>query len=96
MILSQDQIDDLKKGLTSASDLNQTVKERKSPYSEEKAVKHKYVEQYIEDGSEKVGKKRKLTQRMGFPESPEDQFEDRLWCLFANMGYTRLNKTREW
>ena len=96
MILSQDQIDDLKKGLTSASEFNQTVKERKSPYSEEKAVKHKYVEQYIEDGWEKVGKKKKLTQRMGFPESPEDQFEDRLWCLFANMGYTRLNKTREW
>lgn len=96
MILSQDQIDDLKKGLTSASDFNQTMKERKSPYSEEKAVKHKYVEQYLEDGWEKVGKKKKLTRRMGFPESPEDQFEDRLWCLFANMGYTRLNKTREW
>ena len=96
MILSQDQIDDLKKGLTSASDFNQTMKERKSPYSEEKAVKHKFVEQYIEDGWEKVGKKKKLTQRMGLPESPEDQFEDRLWCLFANMGYTRLNKTREW
>lgn len=96
MILSQDQIDDLKKGLTSASDFDQTMKERKSPYSEEKAVKHKYVEQYLEDGWEKVGKKKKLTQRMGLPESPEDQFEDRLWCLFANMGYTRLNKTREW
>lgn len=96
MILSHDQIDDLKKGLTSASDFNQTMKERKSPYSEEKAVKHKFVEQYIEDGWEKVGKKKKLTQRMGLPESPEDQFEDRLWCLFANMGYTRLNKTREW
>lgn len=96
MILTHEQIDDLKKGLTSSSDFNQTMKERKSPYSEEKAVKHKYVEQYQEDGWEKVGKKKKLTQRMGLPESPEDQFEDRLWCLFANMGYTRLNKTREW
>ena len=53
MILSTEQIDDLKKGLTSSSDFNQTMKERKSPYSEEKAVKHKYVEQYLEDGWEK-------------------------------------------
>lgn len=96
MILSQEQIDNLKKGLTSSSDFSQTMKERKSPYSEEKAVKHKFVEQYLDDGWKKVGKKNKLTQRMGLPESPDNQFEDRLWCLFANMGYTRLNITREW
>lgn len=97
MILTPQKLDDLKKGLTSESDFAQTYKERKSPYCEEKAVKHKHVEEYLEEGWVKVTKKKnKLTQRMGRPESPEDQFEDRLWCLFANMGYTRLNKTREW
>lgn len=96
MILTQEKIDDLKKGLTSASDFIQTFKARKSKYAEEKAVKHNHVQEYLDEKWEKIGKKNKLTQRMGRPESPEDQFEDRLWCLFANMGYTRLNKNRDW
>ena len=97
MILNESKIDDLKKGLTSDSDFVSTYNTRKSVYAKEISVKHKYVDQYLEDGWVKIPKRKtKLTQRMGLPESPEDLFEDRLWCLFANMGYSRLNKTRDW
>lgn len=97
MMLNSDQIDDLKKGLTSSSDFNETCKQRKSIFAEEISVKHKFVEQYLEEGWEKSSPKaNKLTQKMGRRKKPEDLFEDNVWCLFAKMGYNRLNKTRYW
>lgn len=94
MILTTEQVEDIKKGLTTSSDFNATSKERASEYDEQ-IIKNTLVPAYIEEGY-KVLKKNKLQTRIGLCKKAEDLFEDEVWCLCADMGYTRLNKKRTW
>lgn len=97
MILTSDQIDNIKKGLTSECDFLKTVKERSSKYDETE-VKTKLLSSYLDDEEEKweLIKKNKLISRIGKEKLPEVSFEDRVWCLLAKMGYKCLNKDRKW
>lgn len=97
MILSQTQIDDLKKGLTTESDFNSTLKIRSSDYIE-RVEKVSIAKAYVESLDEKWEKLKtnKLTWKIGQKKKLEDAFEDRVWCLFAKMGYYCLNKERSW
>lgn len=97
MILTNAQIDDLKKGLTSASDFSSALKIRASEYSE-RVEKVAVAKALIAEPEEKweIIKENKLTWRIGKRKAPQDLFEDRVWCLFAKMGYLCLNKERSW
>lgn len=97
MILTLEQIDDLKKGLTSESDFSPTLRARSSEY-DEKVEKVAVAKVLVSDPDEKWEclKKNKLTWRIGQRKQPEFLFEDRVWCLFAKMGYNCLNKDRKW
>lgn len=97
MILTPNEIDDLKKGLTTESDFDSTCKIRNSEYNErtEKVAVAKAMLAVTDDKWERL-KANKLTWKIGQKKRPEDLFEDRVWCLFAKMGYKCLNKTRDW
>lgn len=80
--------------LITGDDLAKRIRERKSPYVVKKARKLALSE-YEEEGWELVrqlkdGKHVTLRKEKPF----DEQFEDRVWILFAQMGFKTLNKDR--
>lgn len=41
-----------------------------------------------------VDKELKTTVRMKYPKPSDEQFEDQVWCLFANLGFSYMNRDR--
>lgn len=57
----------------------------------EVTVRHELVNSYIQDGWQ-VQTHNKTTDRMVKPKSPDVLFEDRVWMVFYNLGFSCMNK----
>ena len=59
----------------------------------EKSVEYNQVESYEKQGWE-ILRKNKTNVRMFMSKSPDVLFENRVWMIFYNLGFRRINKDR--
>lgn len=74
------------------TDLKRAAFERRKKYREV-SVRHDQVESYQRDGWEVV-RENKTKTRMRKAKSPDVLFEDRVWMIFYNLGFSCMNKDR--
>lgn len=85
-------IDLLREKLISGAQIKTELRKRKSEYFET-SVKHALAEEHLDEGWE-VAKKLKHKTRLRKKKSIDVFFEDQVWKLFADFGFTKLNKDR--
>lgn len=73
-------------------DLKRVASKRRKEYHEE-SVRHDEVETFEKKGW-KVVRKHKIKTRMKRPKSQDVLFEDCVWMIFYNLGFSRINKDR--
>lgn len=74
-------------------DLKRVASKRKKTNIEE-SVKYNQVEAYEKNGWEII-RKSETKVRMSRPKSPDVLFEDRVWMIFYNLGFSYMNKDRK-
>lgn len=79
--------------LVTDEELKQELKIRSKEYYEA-SISTKKLPSYEEDGWH-VTRKNKTTYRIRLDKKPYELLEDELWCLYARLGFSELNKERE-
>jgi DNA sulfur modification protein DndB len=74
-------------------DLKRAASKRRKDYFEE-SVPHDQVETYERDGWRAIRKNKKKT-KMRKSKSPDVSFEDQVWMVFYNLGFSYMNKERK-
>ncbi len=78
--------------LATGKEITSLLRKRKLEYIETN-VKHALVPEYVDNGWE-ITRELKFTTRLRKQKSADVYFEDRIWRLFAEMGFPTLNKNR--
>lgn len=78
--------------LSESSTLAAEYRKRKKTFIT-KAVSRKRVESYLEKGWE-YDRRLKKTTRLKMAKSIDEQLENKVWCLFHDMGYPEMNEGR--
>ncbi len=79
-------------GLAEVASVRGEIRRRKDKFIYETVKKTRFKE-YEDDGWE-VAKKNVNTYRMKKPKTHDVLFEDRVWALFARLGFEQMNKDR--
>lgn len=90
--MTQEQFDKFWEGIISNSVLRKAINSRQKEFLIQ-TVEPELVEKYLEDGwvVDRVFKKKTRLKKL----KPADiAFEDDVWCIFANLGFTHLSKDR--
>ncbi len=74
-------------------DLKRVASKRKKTNIEE-SVKYNQVEAYKKNGWEII-RKSETKVRMSRPKSPDVLFEDRVWMIFYNLGFSYIEQRSE-
>lgn len=80
--------------LVSDVDLAKVAVERKRSF-EKKKVKKKEVQEYLDNGWEIIKTNKNGSASMKKPKKIGDSFEDEVWCVFYEMGFKTMNKSRD-
>lgn len=93
-MLTEEQITEIKKGLTTSSDFDKTFKLRNTSYVFDSVSKLLREEKEAEGWEVYKESKLKISIRQQKPN--DEAFEDKVWSLMARMGYRTLNIGRKW
>ena len=80
--------------LVSDVDLAKVAVERKRSF-EKKKVKKKEIQEYLDNGWEIIKTNKNGSASMKKPKKIGDSFEDEVWCVFYEMGFKTMNKSRD-
>ncbi len=79
--------------LVQNEELNKTARQRKRKYHE-LTVSQTERDSYLQQGWELKPKQPKNKARLSKEKQPDELLEDEVWLLFYNMGFTEMNKDR--
>ncbi len=80
--------------IVTGADLDKHFRSRNRKYSY-KTVTSSEVEKQIENGWERIGRKRQKKIALRKPKLVGEDFQDEVWCVFYRMGFAEMNGTNE-